>query len=58
MATKIKSKEKMQDYITKVKSIASLLGAIEKPVPKIELYHTLLNSIPSKFSHLVVTLDG
>ncbi|MCO5583853.1 hypothetical protein L7F22_037768 [Adiantum nelumboides] len=53
----MRSSDKVKDHVQRLRAIAAKLSAIGEPVPKRELAFMLLNSLPSSYSHLVVTID-
>ncbi|MCO5579689.1 hypothetical protein L7F22_033547 [Adiantum nelumboides] len=55
---RMRSSDKVKDHVQRLIAIAAKLSAIGEPVPKRELAFMLLNSLPSSYSHLVVTTDG
>lgn len=49
LVLKMRSGERIKDYIQKVGGIDSQLNAVGEPVPKSELAFTLLNSLPASY---------
>ena len=56
LTTKMKPGDKVREHAQKLRNIASQLQVIGHTLPKDEVTYILLNSLPSSYGHLVVSM--